>query len=49
MTKTPDPSDAVDGLKPERRDGPLGLPVIVPKDTPELPDGADADPSKYLP
>lgn len=41
MPNTPDPSDAVEDLKPEMREGPLGLPMIAPKGAPELGDGPD--------
>lgn len=37
----PDPGNALNDLEPEMRDGPLGLPVLVPKGAPDLPEGGN--------
>lgn len=38
MSKTPDPSKAVEAAKPEVKKGPLGIPYVKPKGAPDLPE-----------
>lgn len=37
MPDAPNPADAAEGLKPEVKEGPLGLPYIKPEAAPDLP------------
>lgn len=42
MPNTPDPSNIVDDLTPELKEGPLGIPIPAPKGAPEPPTEEDA-------
>lgn len=48
MNGAPNPGDALDDLKPELANGPLGLPYIKPQGAPELP-GSEGDAPNPLP
>lgn len=51
MADTPDPSEALSGLTPEVKQGPLGVPILAPEAAPDPPGGggAGAGVSDYLP
>lgn len=38
----PEATDVAEALEPEVRDGPLGMPVVVPRSCPDIP-GADSN------
>jgi len=38
MKDAPQPSEVLEGAKPEVREGPFGIPYVKPKAAPEAPD-----------